>query len=215
MLKMKKTILVTMVLLSVLQWAPKSSLGAKGLGTTEADGYLQWLHSLEMGIKGRTEAGLGEGNLLYPFDLPGWPEQDIQPYRHLAISKALEELEHKFDSQGRTLSPLVALANARNYVNLSEYDSALVWYEVASTLDTTGNFRREIGRERMASASAALDSTSMVQWVNNTLESTEYVGREGELVLAYRWLLTQRDSDTLGLLIEKTGGSRSFLNQVM
>ncbi len=204
MVKMKKTIMAILVGLLVLNWGPASSLGAKGLLTIEADGYLQWLHSLEMGIKGRTEAGQEEGNLLFPFDLPGWEDQEIQPYRHLAISKALEELESKFDAQGRELSPLAALSNARNYINLSEYDSALVWYEIATTLDTTGNFRREIGMERLASATAALDSMAAQNYVTNTLGTSELVGREGELVLAYRWLLTQQDTETLSLLIKKT-----------
>ena len=180
----------------------------------EADGYLQWLHSLEQTVAGRQAADQPEGNLLYPFDVPGWMPDRVRPYRHLAISKAVTDLEVEFNSKDRrrSLSALVALSNARNYVNLSEYDSAMVWFDLAAQRDSAGNFRREIGRERLAAAMAAADSAEVAQLLTNTLGTPELVGREAELVLAYRWLLAENDGAGVDLLIKKVDSQQAVLS---
>lgn len=179
--------------------------GAGGLTPAESDGYLQWLHSLEKAVTARLETDLEEANLLYPFDLPSWDLDDPRPYRHLSISKAVTELEaqRKRPGSDQLNSTLMALANARNYVNLSEYDSALVWFDLAAQLDTTGSFRLEIAREGLACAESASDSLAMARMMTNTLGAIELAGRQGELILAYRWLLTARDSVSLTHLIQK------------
>lgn len=183
------------------------------LGAVEADGYLQWLHSLQQEVKVRTGADAPEGNLLYPFDLPGWTGAEAKPYRHLAISKAIGELEAQWQLRGqnRESSALVALAHARNYTNLSEFDSAMVWYEAAGQLDTLGLFSREISQERMAVSAALGDSLGMAERITNTLGVSDLTGREREVVLAYRWLLTGRDSETLAQLVAKVESQPELL----
>lgn len=183
------------------------------LDAAEADGYLQWLHSLEQEVKAREAAGAPEGNLLYPFEIPGWEGQEVKPYRHLAISKAIGELEAQWQLRGqnRESSALVALAHARNYTNLSEFDSAMVWYEAAGQLDTLSLFQREISQERMAVTAALSDSLGMSQRITNTLGASDLTGRERELILSYRWLLTGRDSETLGQLLAKVQAQPELL----
>jgi hypothetical protein len=167
-----------------------------GLTTAESDGYLQWLHSLEQAVVARGETSLDEANLLYPFDQQAWDLDDPRPYRHLSISKAVTELEAHWNKRGNgnLNSTLMALANARNYVNLSEYDSALVWYGLAADLDTTGSFRHEIAREGLACAASANDSLAMATLLAKTFAQSDLADRQDELVLAYRWMLTSADS---------------------
>jgi hypothetical protein len=187
---------------------------AEGLTNLESDGYLQWLHSLEKAMANRAESGVQEGNLLYPFELPGWQGEEVTPYRHLSISKAISELEREWQLRGgnKASSPLVALANARNYVNLSEYDSALVWFDKASVLDADKNFFREISRERLATAAANRDSLTMLTCITNTLGQSSITGHELEFILALRWLLIQRDSESLDLVIQKIESDKTILS---
>jgi len=179
--------------------------GPSPLTSAEADGYRLWLHSLEEAVTARASTDLDEANLLFPFDVSAWDLDNPRPYRHLSISKAVMELETKWNGRGagNLNSSLMALANARNYVNLSEYDSALVWYDVAARLDSTGSFRCEISREGLACAASANDSLAMAQLMTNTLGAADLQGRQAELVLAYRWLLTERDGDSLTHLVQK------------
>lgn len=202
-----------LALVTVLCLLP-ATLAATPLEDTEADGYLQWQHSLEKAVQGRKAAEKEEGNLLYPFDLPGWTVTEVKPYRHLSIGKAILELESQWGNRqdGRMTSSLVALANARNYVNLSEYDSSLVWYQMAAKLDTAGNFRREIGRESLAAAIAANDSLKTSQLLTNTLGATELIGRELEIILGYRWLLAKRDAAMVDLFIQKVEANQAVLS---
>ena len=184
------------------------------LNNAESDGFLQWLHSLEQTVSGREASGAPAGHLLFPFDQPGWVETDHRPYRHLAISKAIMELEAQWLLRGgkKEESSLVALAHARNYTHLSEYDSAMVWYEAAAGLDTMGLFRVEIGHERMAATVAAGDSVGMAQLVTNTLGESDLEGRERQLILSYRWLLTNRDGGALELLLKKVEAKPELLH---
>ena len=191
------------------------ALGARGELTPKvADGYLQWLHSLEQTVTGREAADQPESNLLFPYDRPGWLTEDVKPYRHLAISKAVTQLEGDWArrDQAGAYTALMALVNARNYVNLSEYDSALVWFDAAAAVDTAGNFRREIGRERLATAIALDDSTLVATLLTNTLGASELIGREGELILAYRWLLAEMDAEGVDLLIRKVESQQAVLS---
>lgn len=196
-----------LVLLLVTVWALGLAAGpaSAGLSDRESDGYLQWLHSLEKAVEGREAQDLAEGNLLFPFDRPGWQSLEVQPYRHLSISKAVGELEREWLLRGedRTESPLVALSNARNYLNLSEFDSALVWYDKAAELDKDSNFRREIGWEKMAAATALSDSLAVLECITNTIGSSTVTGQENEYILALRWLLVTRDRETLTLVLQK------------
>ena len=210
----KMTRLFTCVLgLAVVLGAGSPAAGPTAMSQAETDGYLQWLYSLEKSVGARAESALGEANLLYPFDLPAWDLDDPRPYRHLSISKAVTELEAQWNTRGNgnLNSTLMALANARNYVNLSEYDSALVWYQVAAGLDSTGSFQHEIATEGLACAVSANDSLSMARLVAGTLSRLEIAGREQELVLAYRWLLTDADSTSLQKMVDKVGASSAEL----
>jgi len=175
------------------------------LSPTEADGYRLWLHSLEKTTEARQEHGLPEGNVLFPWDQPPRNLDNPRPYRHLSISKAVTELEAQWNNRGNgnLHSALMALANARNYVNLSEYDSALVWYRAAADMDSSGSFRHEIAQEGLACAISARDSLAIAVMTTNTLGTVSLKGRQDELVLVYRWLLTARDGESLEFLTQK------------
>ncbi len=200
---MKAMILTLLTATLVLGSVPTTSVA--GLTNKESDGYLQWLHSLEKAVEGRQKNDLGESNLLFPFDHPGWQTLEVQPYRHLSISKAVGELEKEWQirGEGRCDSPLVALANARNYMNLAEFDSSLVWYGKAAELDAEGNFTREIRRERLAAAISQGDSLSVAECITNTIGTSTVTGQESEFILALRYSLSLRDKDTVDLLLQK------------
>lgn len=193
--------------------APAAVAGLDQAGT---DGYRLWLHSLERTVAGRQAAEEPERNLLFPFDTPAWQTDtgSAPAFRHLAISKAVAELEKVWqDREGAGgPPPLVALANARNYMHLSEYDSALVWFGVAASRDTSGQLREEISRETLAAATAARDSMATVRALTNTLGLSSLEDRDGEIVLAYRWLLTTRDARSVDHLIEKVAVRDSVLD---
>ncbi|MCB1183251.1 hypothetical protein KDM41_07445 [bacterium] len=211
-------ILAAFVLLAALGASAAAVAQPEPLSGAERDGFLQWLHSLETAVAAREEAELPEAAPLYPFDTPAWDLSDPRPYRHLSISKAVTELEAEVNARGgagrvggNLSSTLMALANARNYVNLSEYDSALVWYRVAAEIDSTGSFRHEIAREGLACAASANDSLAMAALMTNTLGTDDLTGRQDELVLAYRWLLTARDTDSVEHLVDKIEAHREVV----
>jgi tetratricopeptide (TPR) repeat protein len=185
-------------------------------------GWTRWLLALESAVTTREAAKHPEANLLYPLDVSAGAEAPAQPYRHLAIAKAVGELENSVarrgsghgsgggdsgdsgDGHGSDGSPLLALANARNYLNLSEYDQALEWYRQAAVRDGDGLFRREIGRETLMAAICARDTAAAGLAVAATLAAPEYDGRTNEIVLAFRWLLNLQDGATLGWLLQRT-----------
>ena len=177
------------------------------LTDAESGDWLQWLHSLEQSVTGRTAAGQEEAGLLFPLDAPAWNGVETRPYRHLAIAKAVGEVEAKGGPRGEAAarSPLLALSHARNYMHLSEYDSALTWYAETASLDEAGHFRRETGREVLAAAICARDSSAARRAVERTLAAADFDGREGELILAIRWLLDERDSRSLETLLNRSG----------
>ena len=189
-----------------------AATGTGALENSERDGYLVWLHSLEQTVAARDASGVEERLLLFPFDRPAWGEgDDTTPYRHLAIGKAVTELEELWSDREHDLPPLLALANARNYMNLSEYDSALVWYEITARADTDGRFAREVARESLAAAMVAGDSLGTARRITNTLGVTDIDRRTGEAALAYRWLLVNRDARAIDLMIEKVAAADSLL----
>ncbi len=204
-------------------------------------GWDLWLAALEAGAGEANSGGQKAGGtgLLYPLDSNPVPGAGAQPYRHLAIAKAVSQLEEKAGTaepqghgaghaqaaatghapesatghgeahdeatpENRAGSPLLALANARNYLNLSEYDKALEWYAHAAARDVGGDFRRETGREKLAAAICARDTVAAGLAVATTLQATDLVGREAEVVLAFRWLLNRRDTASLGWLVDRT-----------
>lgn len=191
----------------------------------DAGSWTLWLTALETAVAGRAAGTEPESGLLYPLDnAPASANgTGAHPYRHLAIAKAIGQLEegaearpegrekaghgggHGQDTaENRAGSPLLALANARNYLNLSEYDKALEWYAQASARDTGGDFRRETGRERLAAAICARDTVAAGLAVAATLQATDLVGRDAEIVLAFRWLLNRNDAAGLGWLLNHT-----------
>lgn len=184
--------------------------------------WTRWLMALESTVTIREGAKHPEANLLYPMDVNAGAEAPAQPYRHLAIAKAVGELENSGARRGSGHggggddnrvnggaregdgSPLLALANARNYLNLSEYDQALEWYRQAAIRDGSGLFRREIGRETLMAAICARDTVAAGLAVAATLAAPDYDGRGNEVVLAFRWLLNRQDGATLGWLLQRT-----------
>ncbi|RKZ14756.1 hypothetical protein DRQ50_08480 [bacterium] len=200
----EKAIRTARRLLCVLLLALAGAAMAAGLGDARRDGYLQWLHSLDQTVAVREKADLPEQRLLYPFAMPSWNSDGaVTPYRHLAIGKAVAELEELWTDREHGPASLIALSNARNYVHLSEYDSALVWYEITARADTAGRFTTEIAREGLAAAMAASDSLGTARRITNTLGSTDVAARSQEAALAYRWLLVNRDARGVDLMIKK------------
>ncbi len=185
------------------------------------DPWTRWFDALE-GDAGRT------GPTLYPLDTPA-EAPAAKPYRHLAIAKAVTQLEggepagnehgahgdqdaghgDHADARGAADhghaagSPLLALAQARNYLNLSEYDKALDWYGRVDARDPQGHFRRETGREYLAAAIAARDTVAAGRALATTMAAHDLAGREAEFVLAMRWLLGRRDATTLSWFVDR------------
>jgi len=177
---------------------------AVGLTEIETNGYQQWLHSLQQTINARQETGNPELTNLFPF-------AHIMPARgrtsadhHVSIGRALNELEAADDPRqqyGRTA--FSALAMARNYSNLCEFDSALVWYDLASQVDARGAHTREIRAEGFANAVVVADSLRVVRHLLNILGSNDCQEWQPELVLAYRYLLVHDAEPDLDLLVRK------------
>ncbi|MBM4130958.1 hypothetical protein FJ250_08010, partial [bacterium] len=177
----------------------------------DRDPWTRWFDALEQ------SADL-VGPHLYPLDGPAEPPA-ARPYRHLAIAKAVTELErardeaggagksragdHHEDARGAADSPLLALANARNYLHLSEYDLALDWYARTGALDRDGHFRRETGREALAAAICARDTVAAGKALANVMTASDLAGREAEFVLAMRWLLGRKDATTLSWFVDR------------
>ncbi len=180
----------------------------------EQDGYLQWLHSLEQEVAARQDKKIVENHALYPFNNEEVAICDSTPYRHLTIAKALGVLETQFQDprHARNLSGLVALANARNYVNLTEYDSSLVWFNVAAQRDTAGDFTSELKVESLAAAIAANDSLRLAGQIRE-LTSAGVRDRDPlETVLALRWCLVSGDPAQLDQLCDDFWAARDVLN---
>ncbi|MBK8166122.1 MAG: hypothetical protein IPK64_09160 [bacterium] len=187
------------------------------------DPWTRWFEALE-------QAPSGVGPQLYPQDAPSAAPHAAQPYRHLAIAKAVSQRERAGAPAGgheprrhddgpgtrdaaRSVghdgghatadSPLLALANARNYLNLSEYEPAMEWYATAASHDVEGHFRREIGREALAAAICAGDTAAAGRALAATMAAGDLSGREAEFVLAMRWLLGRRDATTLTWFVDR------------
>ncbi len=185
------------------------------LSAEEQDGFLQWLHSLEQEVAARQEKGLVEIHPLFPFEHDLVTVDSVTPYRHLTIAKALGVLEQQFQDprQAENLSALVALANGRNYVNLTEYDSALVWFDVAAAKDTVGDFQGELRRESLAAAIAAEDSLRLAQRITEMTTPGADLTVPGEFTLALRWCLVNGDEGQLGDMADTLWAVRDSLPQ--
>jgi hypothetical protein len=175
-------------LLAVLVAAIGDAEAAR-LSDAEANGYLQWLHSLEQTVAARVAADAPESSLLFPFDWSDLPPEDEQPYRYLAIGRALAEIERE-PSRERTAGSGTgtALNLARTYMSVSEFDSALAWLDRAAHRDSSGEFSDEIGHESLASAVASGDSTRLARRLAAVTARLENPTREAELVVALRVL---------------------------
>jgi len=181
---------------------------AQVLSETERLGYEQWLHSLERSINGRTKANRSENFPLFPFGTPGVESRADIPYRRLTISRALNEMELVFSDAAvwHKRGAFGAIAMARNYRNLTEYEQALSWYERAADLDSERSYAAEISREILATAIALEDSLRVTHNLINTLGASNPTGREEEIVLSFRYLLVHQDDRNLALLIQKVSG---------
>lgn len=202
---------------------PPLEPGATGiLMDAGGDPWVRWHLALEQTLAGGEQA---EPTPLYPLDARAQAPVAPQPYRHLAIAKAVTQLESKPTAgaaahggshsgghdehgdgdtgHGNGESPLLALANARNYLNLSEYDLALEWYQKAGARDAEGHFRRETGRESLAAAICARDTVAAGRAIAATMAVYDLAGREAEFTLAMRWLLSRGDSGTLVWFVDR------------
>jgi len=186
-----------------------------GLTQAERDGYLTWLHSLNATHAARDAEDREEARRLFPFDrewVPGEPSGD--PLRLLAVSRAVGSFERRprilVDTAALTAGK--ALALARNYCHLAEYDSALSWYEIASDRDRRGEYVGEVQREAMACAAALDDSVRFTRWLLETLGRGDLTGADEEICVAYRRLVGQGDGANLRLLVEATRGDTTLVD---
>jgi len=165
------------------------------LSRQEWDGCLEWLHALEQENSLVTEQGIEPAHALFPFGVSSVPESDPVPYRHLTIAKALAVLEGQFpDPEASTgLKPLIALANARNYVHVAEFDTALIWFDSAARLDTQGEFAQELAEETLLTAMAADDSVRVRRELGHC-DSGLDVTHRSLAVPGLRWALTSGDT---------------------
>lgn len=213
--KRPKFFMLTIALACLLPGLPfvRTAAADPVLSQSEIDGYLQWLHSLEQTVSARQNSDQPEANLLFPFEAPSWGPDEIRPYRHLAISKALGMMEQEYpgDTRRKISSAFLALSTARNYLNLSEFDSAMAWFDLAQSLDQENNFQDEITREKLGAALAAGDTLTMAHLVTNTLGKTSLDGCQEEITLVIRWLLVTRDSASMDLLLQKIEGHPDLL----
>jgi len=180
-------------------------------------GFEQWLHSLEKSITGRARAEQPENHPLYPFGIPMTEVTSDTPFRRLTISRALGDLEAEVEREGtwRKRGSFGAMAMARNYRNLTEFENALLWYSRAAELDTNGDYAADISSETLATAIALNDSLRIAHSLINTLGASNPAGREIEIVLTFRHLLATRDERNLSLLVQKvTRLEHSMSNRV-
>jgi len=160
---------------------------------------------MQRAVAERQDRGEEERTPLYPFGQPQHPAAVFPAYRDLAISRAVGKVERVagFNDTQSAVSAFGALAMARNYLNLSEYDKALPWYVRAAELDTGGSYAVDIDHESLASAVAQGDSLQVVQSLVNVLGNRNLAGRQAELILLLRHLLVQGDEENLALLVQK------------
>lgn len=197
--------------------ADPSDGGWSGAASDSLDPWTRWFEALE-------QAPADAVPHLYPLDSPSAAPHAAKPYRHLAIAKAVSQLERAGTPAGdrerqqhddghddgheaahaAAGSPLLALANARNYLNLSEYEHAVQWYATAGARDAEGHFRRETGREALAAAICARDTVAVGRALAATMSAGDLAGREAEFVLAMRWLLGRRDATTLTWFVDRS-----------
>ena len=192
-------------LLAVLLLLAAPSAGAGDFGAAAQQDYRMWLHSLERTVKAQAGRETPEPPALYPFGTRPPAGEESQVWRHLSIGRALGRLEGDREALERVRggTAFQAVSLARSYWNLSEYDSSLVWYERAARRDTTAAYHEDIGRESLAAAIALGDSLLITQMLLNTIGTSRLEGREEELALAYRYLLAERNTHELELLVSK------------
>jgi len=191
-----------------------ASAQAAGLTQREADGYLQWLHSLEQLIASQEASELPEDRLLFPFDTQRVVSDEPAPYKHLALARAMNDLERKYRSGAMPpiTSAFHGLSMARNYFSLSEYDSALVWYERVARLDSTAQYTGEIRQQLLATAVALGDSLAVVRHLQQLIADDALAVRESELVVAFRFLIVRNDRHNLDLLLRAVEPQTSRLS---
>lgn len=213
--KISGLVLCLFILVPGVGQAAAQTAAVDSLSAAEWDGCLEWLHSLEQEVALRTEKGLEETTRLFPFDREPVVLGEPTPYRHLTIAKALKVLETQFPDpeNARDLTPLVALANARNYVNLAEYDTALVWYDAAARLDDDGDLTSELRRETLAAAIAAGDSSRVDDLVTGMLAGGVPYGDRVTVINALRWSLTSGAEDQLAVLCDSLAAHPDSLNE--
>ena len=201
-------------LMAALLLPVTAAAGAAGLTQAERDGYLIWLHSLEATIAARAAALQAPVEPLYPL---GWLEE---AGRHGAEEGTLPEVAlalHEIESRPRLLqepsgrSPLHALNRARNYLQIAQFDSALVWYATAARRDSSGDFAVTVGQEAMAAAVAAGDSMRVVEELLTALGSRELAARRATVELSYRFFAAHDDSANLELLADEAAAHPELL----
>lgn len=198
--------------IAVILAAPAVVGAVSPLNAAEERGYVEWLHSLEQTTKVRLAGGKEEVRRLYPFGSVAAEESKDNTLHSLSVSRALGKLESAREFTPKASSAFAALAMARNYGHLSEYDSALVWYDRTALRDTAALYVQEVGQEALATSIVLADSLHFITKLLNTLGASQLAGREEELILAYRSLLVADDQDNLRLLLRKVGNREEQLS---
>ncbi|MBD3221070.1 hypothetical protein GF314_07475 [bacterium] len=174
------------------------------LSPEEREGYRVWLHNLETTVASRADRQGDETVARFPFGvIEGHEAARRDTTSLLAVARELNELEAlpRILQEPARKTALHAITRARNHAHIAEFDTALVWYEIAARRDSAGAFTRELGPEAMAVAVATGDSVATTRRLLAMLGARDLTSRGTELTLAYRHLVASRDTANVDLLI--------------
>lgn len=157
-------------------------------------GYAAWLADLSRDGPSAADSAAAATARPYPWRRPDSPRWEA--------SRQVRAREGGVPGSSGPVGAAV-LAAAEDYRLLGEYGRASDLYLEAARLDTALAADRGLADAALAAAVAADDSARVVARLLNTVGASDLSGREGEVVLAYRWLLAREDRLHLDLLSRK------------
>jgi len=177
--------------------AASGAAGADAAGAALPPGYAGWLADLSRDGLAAADTAAAATARPYPWRRPESPRWE-----------ASRQVRAREAGTPGSIGPVGAavLAAAEDYRLLGEYGRASDLYLEAARLDTALAAGGGLAEAALAAAVAADDSARVVARLLNTIGASDLAGREGEVVLAYRWLLGREDTLHLDLLNRKVEG---------
>lgn len=166
-------------------------------GAALPSGYAGWLADLSRDGPAAADSAPAATARPYPWQRPDSPRWE-----------ASRQVRAREGGVPGSIGPVGAavLAAAEDYRLLGEYGRASDLYLEAARLDTALAADGGLADAALAAAVAADDSARVVARLLNTVGASDLAGRDGEVVLAYRWLLGREDRLHLDLLNRKVEG---------